>query len=236
MALNKQTQTLLVLLAVLFIIYLFYRNTDSPIHNEGMVEVEGEAEGEENNSLPENMEGEMIDDSSAESWLACKMANRNASTDGYKHSSYSEGVRGNNSSAGWAAHFDSTNNLMADAQMGNDSFLPLDETNNEYAVFKQKSAAPCGSNQNCSPEDLFNVDKYLPQEVTDKWWDMLPEPVSVKNRHLINITKPIGVNTIGSSLRNATHDIRGDVPNPKYAISPWMNSTIEPDTNFKPLY
>lgn len=34
------------------------------------------------------------------------------------------------------------------------------------------------------------------------------DPVSVRNRHLINITKPIGVRTIGSSWKNASHDLR----------------------------
>lgn len=243
MALNKQTQTLLVILAILFIIYLFYRNSESPIHNEGMVEVEGEAVSEENNALPENMDEEMARQGSMEeasvnsaSWLDCKFANRNTAVDGYKTSAYNSSGRGNLGPSSWANYFDSNNNLISDSQVSNDGFLPMDETNNEFAVFKQNSKASCGSNQHCPPEDLFNVDKYLPQEVNDQWWDMLPEPISVKNRHLINVTKPIGVNTIGNSLRNATWDLRGDVPNPKYAISPWLNSTIEPDTNIKPLY
>lgn len=33
-----------------------------------------------------------------------------------------------------------------------------------------------------------------------------------------------GINTIGSSLKNPTYDIRGNIPNPKFAVSPWGNS------------
>ena len=43
----------------------------------------------------------------------------------------------------------------------------------------------------------------------------------------------MGANTISGSLRNGTHDIRGDIVNPKIPVSPWGNSTIEPDTNIK---
>ena len=51
--------------------------------------------------------------------------------------------------------------------------------------------------------------------------------ISVKAGH------HIGVNTVGQTLRNATYDLRGTIPNPKSVVSPWMNSTIEPDTNIK---
>ena len=63
----------------------------------------------------------------------------------------------------------------------------------------------------------------------------MPDAISVKNRHLINISKPIGVNTIGTSLRNPSHDIRGTPSCPKFVISPWLQSSIEPDHNLKGL-
>ena len=47
--------------------------------------------------------------------------------------------------------------------------------------------------------------------------------------HLLK-TKTIGVNTVGSSL-GRHYDIVGTPPNPKFVVSPWMNSSIEPDTN-----
>ena len=56
--------------------------------------------------------------------------------------------------------------------------------------------------------------------------------INAKNRHLINVSKPIapiGVNTICSTSGN--YDIKGIPPNPKFVVSPWINSTIEPDTD-----
>jgi len=85
---------------------------------------------------------------------------------------------------------------------------------------QQKVANDCPI---CKPGNLFDVDKYHPQEVDDDWFEVIPKPISVKNRHLINITKPIGITTIGSVL-----------PLPKFVISPWLS--IEPDVDLKPLF
>lgn len=169
-------------------------------------------------------------------WLRQKFNSRNKAQRGVKRSSYSAGMRGNLGPSQWDDFFEHNNNVISNSQTGeNDKFLPIDESNGGYAVFKNKGRATCGSNQNCEPEDLFDVDKYLPQEVNDDWFEVQPEPISVKNRHLINITKPIGINTIGTSLKNASYDIRGTPANPKYVVSPFLNSSIEPDVNLKPL-
>ena len=171
-------------------------------------------------------------------WLKQKFNGKNKAAPGeYKRSSYSAGKRGALGPSEWDDYFDHNNNVIGNSQTGdNDKFLPIDETNGGFAVFKTKGRATCGSNQNCEPEDLFDVDKYLPQEVNDDWFEVQPEPISVKNRHLINITKPIGINTIGTSLKGASHDLRGAPSCPKFVVAPWMNSSWEPDTNLKPLY
>ena len=45
----------------------------------------------------------------------------------------------------------------------------------------------------------------------------------------------VGNDTVGSTKKNATYDLRGNVPCPKFSVSPWNNSTYEPDYNIKPL-
>jgi hypothetical protein len=52
----------------------------------------------------------------------------------------------------------------------------------------------------------------------------------------VNTVEKIGVDTQGSSKKNASQDLRGNVPCPKFVISPWNNSTIDPDTNLKSMY
>ena len=105
---------------------------------------------------------------------------------------------------------------------------------NHYDIFNTDRILPQEAN-----DDWFDMNRYLPQEINDDWFDIQPEPLSVKNRNLIDITKPIGINTIGTSLRNASCDIRGSPSVPKFVINPWLNSnsssssSLESDTNFK---
>ena len=44
-----------------------------------------------------------------------------------------------------------------------------------------------------------------------------------------------GINTVGSSLRNANLQVRSEPPNPQVQVSPWLNTTIEPDLMRTPL-
>lgn len=78
-------------------------------------------------------------------------------------------------------------------------------------------------------KDKFDASALLPVEKNKEWFDDPYEETSVKNVHLINIHRPVGVNTIQSSLKNPSHDLRGTIPNPKFVVSPWQNSSIEPD-------
>jgi len=167
-----------------------------------------------------------------------KLRHRNSASPGeYKKSSYSGDKRGNLGPSSWDMHFDHNNNIIGNSQTGeNTNFLPSDETNGGLAVFKSKGREYCGGNQDCDPEDLFDIDKYLPQEANDDWFETVPEPISVKNRNLVNIVKPIGINTIGNTRKGASHDIRGTPACPKFVVAPWMNSSIEPDVNLKPLF
>ena len=52
----------------------------------------------------------------------------------------------------------------------------------------------------------------------------------------VNTVEKIGVDTQGSSKKNASSDLRGNIPCPKFVIGPWNNSTIDPDTNLKSMY
>ena len=84
----------------------------------------------------------------------------------------------------------------------------------------------------------YDAKDYLPKESRDDWFntDFSQAKYKLNDDKLINTEKyVIGVNTVGQSLKNASYDIRGAVNVPKYSVSPWQNSTIEPDYNIKPL-
>jgi hypothetical protein len=110
-----------------------------------------------------------------------------------------------------------------------DKFVPLDEC--------AGMGAPISIEQRKdSVKDKHNIDDFLPQEEEKDWFETI-ENVNVKNSHLINIYRPIGVNTIGNTNRNSSYDIRGDsgAIAPKYVVSPWMQSSYEPNLTQKTL-
>ena len=84
----------------------------------------------------------------------------------------------------------------------------------------------------------YDSKNYLPKEVNDKWFDtdFTQAKFKMNSDKLINTDKyVVGVDTVGQSLKNATWDLRGTIANPKYMVSPWNNSTYEPDYNLKAL-
>ena len=84
----------------------------------------------------------------------------------------------------------------------------------------------------------YNAKDFLPKEINDQWFDtdFSQAKFNINDDKLINTERYIiGINTVGQSLKAASHDIRGTIPNPKFAVSPWNNSTIEIDYNIKSL-
>ena len=80
-----------------------------------------------------------------------------------------------------------------------------------------------------NPSDL------LPSDSNSAWSSMNPGS-DLKNVSLLNPTQLVGINTQGSSLRNANLQVRSEPANPRINTnSPWNISTIEEDKFRKPL-
>ena len=82
----------------------------------------------------------------------------------------------------------------------------------------------------------FKSSELLPTEVNKDWFetDFSHAQVNVNNDNLVVTDKyVIGVNTVGQSLKNPSYDLRAAPPCPKFTVSPWLQSTIEPDFNIK---
>jgi hypothetical protein len=110
-----------------------------------------------------------------------------------------------------------------------DRFVPLDESDGMGAPID------IGSRKN-NDKDKYDVNGFLPQEEEKDWFETI-EQVDVKNSNLINVYRPIGVNTIGSSQKAASYDIRGydGAVAPKFVVGPWLQSSYEPDRSTKSL-
>ena len=76
----------------------------------------------------------------------------------------------------------------------------------------------------------------LPKDNNNSWAQLNPTGVAdFKNVNLLTAGHHSGINTVGSSLRNANMQLRSDPPNPQMNTGPWNNTTIEPDQMRRPL-
>ena len=75
-----------------------------------------------------------------------------------------------------------------------------------------------------NPADL------LPKDNNNQWGNLNPNGSDeLSNVNLLKAGFHAGVDTVGSSLRNANLQIRSEPANPKNSPSPWNTSTIESD-------
>lgn len=139
-----------------------------------------------------------------------------------KESSYSKGDRSAKSDS-----LDSffTGNSPQDANENSD-FSPVLDGQDDYSNYVSD-----GNSEKMTDKDKFNAGSLLPKESSNDYFDDPYESTGIKSAHLLN--RPVGVNTIQTTLKNPSLDLRGAPPNPKYPVSPWMNSSYEPDTNIR---
>ncbi len=88
----------------------------------------------------------------------------------------------------------------------------------------------------CSRQSVVNPDELLPKDENSQWAQLNPRGNGeLNNVNLLQAGYLYGINTVGSSLRNANLQVRSEPPNPQVQVSPWLNTTIEPDLMRTPL-
>ena len=90
--------------------------------------------------------------------------------------------------------------------------------------------ASCASKKISNPKDL------LPADGNTEFSKMNPSGSGdLMNVNLLRAGHHIGINTVGTSLRNANLQVRSEPPNPRLNTGPWNTSTITADTHRRPL-
>ena len=109
--------------------------------------------------------------------------------------------------------------------------------NEVYANVPQGcGASPNGLAPEPRPNKQYNPSELLPKDINSQWAQLNPAgSADFKNVNLLKAGSLIGIDTIGSTLRNANLQERSEPPNPTTAVSPWLNTTIEPDLMRLPL-
>lgn len=97
---------------------------------------------------------------------------------------------------------------------------------NDPLLSKFTSQAP-PQNKSLISDDL------LPKQSED-WFETPSVGTKIDDANLLaDAIFRTGVDTIGSSRKNPSYDIRGNIANPKFAVSPFNNSSYEPDNNLR---
>lgn len=106
----------------------------------------------------------------------------------------------------------------------------------EVKVELEENIPPISVQNGCYPKDVLNAGDLLPADANSQWAQANPGGQgSLSDKNFLNAGYHVGVNTVGQSLRNANRQLRSDPPNPQTKVSPWMQTTIEPDINRKPF-
>ncbi len=110
--------------------------------------------------------------------------------------------------------------------------MPSSFTDNSLSVSGISTSIPAGNmnHSTVNPSDL------LPKDMNSDWASITPASNDLKNLNLLNPSQLIGINTVGSSLRNPNLQLRSDPVIPKSEnTGPWNQPTIEADTMRRPF-
>jgi len=132
----------------------------------------------------------------------------------------------------------------------NKSVLPLPQYSNNYTPLNamggqaqggikadpqeiDKLRARCQPQMSCYPKDTVTASELLPRDDPYNLFNQInPDvPGHIADKNFLESGHHFGINTVGSSMRNANYQLRSDPPIPKVSVSPWLESTIDPDTN-----
>jgi hypothetical protein len=84
-------------------------------------------------------------------------------------------------------------------------------------------------------QDLTGED-LLPHNDIAQFAEVYPNGVGqMQNKNFLHAGHHVGINTVGQTLRNANHQLRSDPINPQVQVSPWMQSSIQPDLTRRPM-
>ena len=122
--------------------------------------------------------------------------------------------------------------------MTNDlKYSPSDPEQPVYTEITSNNENQVNSDQetSCYPRSSLTAKDLLPADLdatNSKWSSMNPTTGgAIEDQNLLTAGWTVGVNTVQNSLRNPNLQLRSEPPNPVKPVSPWMISTIGPDTN-----
>jgi hypothetical protein len=105
----------------------------------------------------------------------------------------------------------------------------------DYAPINSTDGGMAGMPSNCNSQNTNSPSDLLPSDSNSGWGLKPMGSGDFLGVNFLNAGYLIGIDSVGSSLRNANQQVRSEPPNPQLMVSPWNNTTIEPDSFRQPL-
>jgi hypothetical protein len=105
----------------------------------------------------------------------------------------------------------------------------------DYAPVNSSDSNLSGLPSNCSGQNTNAPSDLLPSDNNSAWGLKPQGSGDFMGVNFLQSGYLIGVDSIGSTLRNANQQLRSEPPNPQIMVSPWGNTTIQPDPFRMPL-
>jgi hypothetical protein len=122
------------------------------------------------------------------------------------------------------------------SQNGQVSGVNMDNIGSDSLGDFQGGAQQPNSNNGTNTPQLTAQDLLPQNAASNTWANANPTGSgSLVDKNLLQAGHHIGINTVGQTLRNANLQLRSDPPNPQVKVSPWLQSTIDPDANRLPF-
>jgi len=113
---------------------------------------------------------------------------------------------------------------------------PVGASSSEEDNYLQVQGIKSGpsSDTACNKKPIMDPKELLPTDNNNEWSNIMPNN-DLKNVGMLNSAQHIGINTVGSSLRNPNLQVRSEPVIQQTNIGPWNNTTIEADTTRRSL-
>ena len=109
-------------------------------------------------------------------------------------------------------------------------------SNSENAPAGGMSTNMQGLPPSCIKQNVTDPRELLPKDANSEFSQLNPQGAGdLQNVSLLTAGTLQGINTVGTSLRNANLQLRSEPANPRMNIGPWNNSTITADSNRRDL-
>ena len=112
---------------------------------------------------------------------------------------------------------------------------PLGQSDQFASANGLQTSTP-GMNSSCAHPNTQNTADLLPKDTSNAWAQANPTGAGDLNSiSLLKAGHHIGIDTVGTSMKNANQQLRSEPPNPQVNTGPWNASTVEPDFMRPPL-